>query len=218
MVVTAVVVSISIKPSMMPAWPTTQLRRRKSMTPHMFSRQRMSTPLIHPNFSMPFILPASKSWLRCRLCVFYGGERKSDWVLCSAWIFSIKLSSVDKWCRRRHKWQQRKGDMPWISFKAPLWQPATIIVRRVAIKLIIRHRSSQNRPEQGLFTYFFCQGEKVLRLLLTFDIDNPQDKPRQLYNFPAYWQAFSALFFTNFRIVCFNCQPTKYNFRKCKIN
>lgn len=87
-VVTAVVVSINKKPSMMPACPTTQLRRRKSITPHIFSRQRMSTPLIQPNLRSPLVLPASGSRLRCRLCVFCEkGKTKSD---------LIKLHTVDR--------------------------------------------------------------------------------------------------------------------------
>ena len=32
------------RPSMSPAWPMTHVRRRKSMTPQMFKRQRMKTP------------------------------------------------------------------------------------------------------------------------------------------------------------------------------
>lgn len=76
----------------------------------------------------------------------------------------------------------------------------------MAIKLIIR----QSRTEQALLTHFFRQGEQVPRLLLTFDIDNPQGKPRQLYNFPA----FSMLFFANFRFVCFQLAAHKIQFSK----
>lgn len=53
-VVTTVVVEIRKMPWRTPAWPTTQLRRRKSITPQMFKIHRISTPLIQPNFNAPF--------------------------------------------------------------------------------------------------------------------------------------------------------------------
>lgn len=55
--VTIVVVKIKMKPSMMPACPTTQLRRKNNMTPQMFSKHLTKTPLIQPNFSIPFMAP-----------------------------------------------------------------------------------------------------------------------------------------------------------------
>uniref|UniRef100_A0A1A9UTS9 Uncharacterized protein n=1 Tax=Glossina austeni TaxID=7395 RepID=A0A1A9UTS9_GLOAU len=64
--VTTVVVSINTKASRMPACPTTQLRRKNSITPHILSRQRTSTPLIQPNLIIPFnmLFEVSRSELR----------------------------------------------------------------------------------------------------------------------------------------------------------
>lgn len=42
-----------------PAWATTQERRKKSMTPHMLRRSRTSTPLIQPNLTTPSDVAAS---------------------------------------------------------------------------------------------------------------------------------------------------------------
>lgn len=54
-VVTTVVVNIKIVPSMIPAWPTTQLNRKNNMTPHMFRMHLIITPCIHPNFMPPSV-------------------------------------------------------------------------------------------------------------------------------------------------------------------
>lgn len=69
--VTIVVVKINRKPCKIPAWPTTQLKRKNNITPQILSRHRIRTPFIQPNFSMLFFTASiSKSVLRFKLRVF----------------------------------------------------------------------------------------------------------------------------------------------------
>ena len=48
--VTTLAMVMRARPCRMPAWPMTQVRRRKSMTPQMLRRQGISTPSFHDSF------------------------------------------------------------------------------------------------------------------------------------------------------------------------
>ena len=84
-----------------PAWATTHERRRKSITPQMLSRHRMSTPWIHPNW-YPWLLTSLPCPPVCRIKQNEGSTLSLDsvsltshWDLHLCWLVEIWLFIIN---------------------------------------------------------------------------------------------------------------------------